>query len=123
MRNGSTMSSAASACSTAALTPSALNECCMCCSTPLNTYGSRSHCSKPPKEERELKSHGTAHCHPWHQGSTDLRHTALRPFSNEETQRFCSRGPGSEALCLLHRTLACRLHQACGFELLDPGDV
>src|SRR5438132_9785923 len=73
------MSSAASACSTAALTPSALNESCMCCSTPLNTYGSRSHCSKPPKEERELKSHGTAHCHPCDQGSTDLRRLAHQP--------------------------------------------
>src|SRR6266550_7093770 len=123
MRNGSTMSSAASACSTAALTPSALNECCMCCSTPLNTYGSRSHCSKPPKEERELKSHGTAHCHPCRQGSTDLRWVAYRSFSKEQTQPFCLQRPGSEALGVLDGTTAGRLHQVRRLELLDASDV
>src|SRR5260221_10136900 len=115
MRNGSTMSSAASACSTAALTPSALNECCIWCSTPLNTCGSRSHCSKPPKEERGAELTG------WPIAIRDISVALIRDAPRIDA--FCSRRPHSETFCLLDGVTAGSLHQSCGLELFDAGDV
>src|SRR6266404_304919 len=115
MRNGSTMSSAASACSTAALTPSALNECCIWCSTPLNTCGSRSHCSKPPKEERGAELTG------WPIAIRDISVALIRYAPRIDA--FCSSRPHSETFCLLDHTTAGRLHQPRSLELLDTGDV
>ena len=68
IRNGSTMPRAASACSTAALTPSAEN-CCICCSTPC-LLAVRDHTTRNRLRRNEkLKSHGTTHCRPWNQRS------------------------------------------------------
>src|SRR5882757_2189193 len=115
MRNGSTMSSAASACSTSALTPSALNECCIWCSTPLNTCGSRSHCSKPPKEERGAELTG------WPIAIRDISVAPIRDAPR--IAAFCSRRPHSEPFCLLDGMTAGSRHQSCRLEVLDAGDV
>src|SRR5882724_3056793 len=84
------------------------------CSTPFDTCGSRSHCSKPPKEERELKSHGTTRCRPWHQGSSDLR----RPAYWLKTVRFAycaGQVPFRLARATARRPAACSKPAASSF--------
>src|SRR6266446_1211695 len=90
----------------------------------MNTCGSRSHCSKPPKEERELKSHGTTRCRPWHQGSSDSRSCAYSSSRRAQTVLFgCSRRPGATAFRLVDGSAAGCAQQACGLELLDARRV